>query len=663
MNTDLLQQDLANEDMSDFHKKMLDDCRNLVDMSRRKMSSYYAQWDSNDDTYRGIKRRRDQRDKDAAARQEPEKMVVPISYSQIQTFVSFCYALYTQREKFFELLGISEEDHKAARVGEALLQRDLIYNTFDQKLFQFLLDVARFGLGVFKTCWVHEKQMVKEDIAVPPRSFLGITFRASSTVTQMSEQTKFMGNKIINISPYRFFPDTRLPLSRFQEGEFVASEDEYTITTLKRMEKDGEVFGVDHIKPISNKELERRGVDSRYMDDDLDKGMLGAGQSKGKCVVTEVQRVIIPSQYMIDDETPLGEEDYPVKYVIWYANDSRVIKCEPMYYAHDQFTYDLQQFNPDQHNLINDSLADSINMLQDTISWFINSRITSVRKVISNWLIVDPEGVEIKDIENRRPVIRVKPAAGGRGVDRWIKQLEVNDVTTNHIVDAKYLNELVQLTTGISENILGQFHQGRRSATEARNVTSNAAARLKMIATLIFVGALEPMARKMLSNLRDGLDEETIVRIMGLQPAVEGAAFKPVTKADLIGRYDFEVFDATLPSEKILGAQALSDLLLALMKSPEAAIALGMDPKAILLEVLELRGVRNPERFTLRQPPQLPGAPNGQPGQPDPNAGGDNGQSNGFSGLSEESVLSGAGGNGQTGSAEVGQIGNGRRSY
>jgi len=605
---DSVKNDFSKEEQSPFHKQILQDSMNLVESSRRKMATFYSKWDHADAVYRG-EILADQEDKKARDRKEPEKMVVPISYSQVQTFVTFGMSVLMQRERFFELLAVNEQSHGASRIAEALLQRDLNYNRFESKLYQFLLDIARFGVGIFKSGWVEEKQMVKSSIPIPQGDFMGIALGGQQAQEVSSWKTKYLGNKILNISPYRFFPDPSFPICRFAEGEFVASEDEYQITTLRQMEADGMISGVKYIKPL--KKNNDVAATERRMGPDTIRGLKCSGddiskdtaQSLGTVVLTEIQRRIVPSEYKIESE-PLGPETYPVLYNIWYVNDSRVVKCEPANYVHNQFTFDVAEYNPDAHHLVNNGLSDSIDQLQSVLSWFINSRITSVRKVISNKIIVDPSGVEMKDIRERSPVIQLKPAVAGRGVERYIQQLPIQDVTTRHLDDAKYLKDLVQVTTGVNENIMGQFYPGRRSAQEARNATSSAASRLKTIISLVFNSAIEPLGRKMLSNLRDGLDQETVVRIVGVDPAMQGASFLKITKQDIQGDFDFEVFDGTLPSEKGFTAQALQDILVALLSQPQAAIAVGLDPRELLLEVLRLRGVRNPERFTLRQPAQ-----------------------------------------------------------
>ena len=331
---------------------------------------------------------------------------------------------------------------------------------------------------------------------------------------------------------------------------------------------------------------------------------------------------------------PLGEEDYPVKYNIWIANDNRVIKCEPMNYLHNEFTYQVGQFVYDNNVLMSAGLSDVIDQLQSVISWFINSRITNVRKVISDKLIVNTSMVNMSDLQNRRPVIRLTGAATGE-INRYIKQLQLQDVTIQHIADVKSLHDILKMVTGINDSLLGEVRPGRRSATENRNTTTGFASRLKTIAAIIFRSALEPLGRQMLSNLRDGLDEETYVKVMNSKAQITPEFIK-VTKENLIGHYDFEVFDGTLPSDRFHIAQALDELLQALMFNPQAAMYMGLDPKKLLMESLQLRGVRNPERFALQQEPN-PNViqPNNNPGV----AGESGGTTAGTPGAIPESLL------------------------
>jgi hypothetical protein len=602
-----------------LHRALLSHVRSLVEMSRTKMKDSYCQWDAFDDVYRG-KRFPDKSDLERRKKEEPEKMVVPLAYAQVQTFVAFCIMLYTQKDTVVELQAESPEDEQPAKLGEALIERDLRSGCFVPKLKQYLTDIARFGLGVFKHVWVRETQMVREKVP------LSGSDQAYSSEPVM--RTKFLGNRIENISPYHFFPDPRVPLSKLQEGEFCADEDEVSILSLEKLQKDGVVAGVKNIPRWSGTELADRQGKSRLFSQAQDVTTKGHGQSKGMCIRTEVQVWLTPSEFKLSDESPMGPEDYPILYVITYANDQTVIRCEPMNYLHNEFTYDLAEFNSDLHHLINTSLSEIIDLLQSTISWFINSKVTNVRRVIQNRLVYDPSAIEDEDLKKDTPHIRMNSAAYGGDVRRFLFQLQLQDVTTGHINDVEVLKQLMMEVTSISENGLGQYATGRRSAEEARNVNFNAASRMKITAMCIYMMGLEPMFRKMLSNLRDGLDEETYVRVRGTasDPA-EYTGFK-VTRDQLVGSYDFKVFDATLPSEKGYLASQIGDMLQAMMASPEAIPLFGYDPRKLFDKMFELRGVKNLESLKLdpaaaagmmaAQQAQQNGNPQGAPGQIQP---------------------------------------------
>ena len=582
------------------------------------MSRYYDKWDFYDSVYRG-ESQPDEADKKAVDRKEPTKMIVPLTYAQVQTFVAFAFSLFYQRDNFFELTGMGPEDTEPARLGERVLSRDLDYNIWDAKLYQFLLDMARFGVGIMKVGWIHRKRRGLATQAVGATRLAGIEIPTSAKTIVETDMTEYQGNQITSISPYRFYPDPRMPLDRFQEGEFCGSEDEFTKVQLLQMQKDGEVTGIEHIEGLTREMMDKRGSSRlhSFMPTETDgKNSSEGNQSLGTIIIDEMQVRLVPNQFMVDGK-PMGKEDFPVLYNVWIANDNKIVKAEPLEYLHDKFTYNLGQYTPDQHKQVNAGISEGIDALQSVISWLINSHITSVRKVIQNFLVVDPDGVEISDLIERRPVIRLKRQSGAKGIDRFVKQLEVRDVTQSHMADAKVLQDLVQTVTGVSDNALGQFSPGRRSATENRNVNSSTASRLKMILQVVWKSCLAPMGKQMISNLQDGLDEETLVRVEGsaADPA-DFQAFKGITQADIIGNFDFRLFDGTLPSEKIAQSTALQELSALMLAQPALIQLLGYDIRAIIDETLTLRGIKRLERFRLQQSTQTADA-----GPPiDPNA-------------------------------------------
>jgi hypothetical protein len=380
--------ELSQQKQTAFHSQLLQHCKALVDMSRSDMSKYYDRWEASDLVYRG-ERFADEEDKKACKTGAPSKIVIPLTYAQIQTFVSFGMGLLQQREHFFELEGTGEEDHRAAKLGEALLDQNLEANQFTTLLYQFLLNIGRFSLGVIKHSWVRETESVwvEEEVQVSgfqPMRLLGQLFNPAPRVPEMKqvkkEQVAYMGNRLESVSPFCFYPDTRFPLSKFQQGEFCGSETEMSMTQLRKGEKDGLYAGVKFIEKLSgDKYLKRQGQRFGHY---RQESTTAKGQIESTVIVTSVQLEITPSKFKLSDGTTLGSSNDPEKWIVEYANDSRVIRAEPLGYVHNHFTYSLGQFSPDEQSLVNETIAEMVGHLQAVIDWFVNAHITNVRKPV-----------------------------------------------------------------------------------------------------------------------------------------------------------------------------------------------------------------------------------------------------------------------------------------
>lgn len=608
----LLAEQKQNKQISDLLQK----CKECMKTSRDEMVSYYPAWDFADQVYRGEKKP-DEQDKKATKRKEPVKMILPMTKSQVETFVAFMCRMFTQKPYYFELEPMSDEDVTPARMGQATLERDLKWNSYKGVILPaFGRSIAKYGVGIKKETWLHKKKVCKTKVPdpnyVPNPQLPPLAPEQMPMIEQAVEETLYLGNKVINVSPYQFFPDPSVPLTRFQEGEFCGSEEEQSYSYLEGLEKDGVVAGIKHVRRTADGDLKRRlqfATQSSVKDPTNQK-------TSRYGVLTEIQVKLNPSTTMINEGVPLDPLiDREVVCLIWYVNDDRIVRIEPdMGYNHDEFSYSVSQFLNDGERFVNGGIAEDIGSLQETATWFINAHVTSVRKVIDNKIIVDPKYVEMKDLEERRSVIRTKPGASATTMERWFHQLQVQDVTAKHVDDADKMNAWAKEGTGINENLLGQFASGRRSALEARNVNSNSAARLILTVYGIWETGEIPMGKRMLSNLQQGLDVAQLVRIYGeTRTMAENAAsqltdpqglnavarFIPVDKKQLVGSFDFQLFDGTLPSQRGATAMQLREMLKEMAANPASIPLLGFDPALILQEILELSDVRNVNRLRL----------------------------------------------------------------
>jgi hypothetical protein len=195
------------------------------------------------------------------------------------------------------------------------------------------------------------------------------------------------------------------------------------------------------------------------------------------------------------------------------------------------------------------------------------------------------------------------------GVDKWLKQLQISDVTQGHLNDADILGKIMQSVTGVNDNLMGQYNQGRRSAQEARTVLSGAAGRMKLHGALIWDSGCAPIGRMMLSNSRQSLSVDEFLAVIGKPDPNDPQAVQEMqarydtfkgTPEEVVRGADYFTFDSTLQSEKGFMAQSLQDLLAAILQSdPTSAASLARDinPSKIVEEIQYLRGAGNIKRF------------------------------------------------------------------
>lgn len=592
--------DLSHED---FHTALLSSTQSLVKMSRAKMATYYPEWDRQDCIYRG-ERWTDLDDYKAKSSGKPEKMVVPNTFAQVMTATSFLFLLFKQNERFYTLNPTGAEDYGNKREDcELLLQADVQYNNFDLLVYQTLLNGFRFGLGVTAVEWEVKKTRALVKQATPPVMLNGVELPQTPTAS-WQEFVKHEGNRVRAVSPYHFFPDTRHPIAKFQDGEFCAVEEEYSMAALYDLQAQGEVAGVEHIEALPREYARLRGGETRwnFKEDTKSYRSFRADNPSSVALVTKVHRWIVPAKFKFGpNDEPLGPEEFPILYHLWYANDNRLIRVEPAEEWHNEFPYCVGQFSPDTHRLINLGLADIISHLQDVISWLINSHITSVRRVIQNRCIIDPKFVDTTTLDGEGDIYLKKSMSVP--LDRAVGQLRVTDVTAGHMADSDMLSRVMQVITGVSDNMQGQFSPGRRDATQSRNVAAGAASRLKMHGHLFWSGLFGRQGRLMLSNLRQSISLPAFTRVIGNAADVQdryNAVVAAGNPEEIICSQDFFPFDSTLASEKGYLAQSLQELMsIILTADPMAAqrLTATINPARILEEVQQLRGSGPITRF------------------------------------------------------------------
>lgn len=606
MLTDQVKAELDQVQPTEFHKRLLDHARGLVDMSRTHMSTYYAGWDDAQNAYKAWQNL-DKDDKAAILANRPTKQRVPMVYAKVQTFKAFILSLYFQRPRFYELDPVGSEDSEYKELAEVLVDRDLKLNSWFNVCNRWAGNLAKYGIGILKHSWTEEFAYINKTITTAPNKFFGIALGEGKSETKRVKIPKRMGNKITTISPYNFLPDVRFPLVNFEEGEFCADESEMAKNKLVQLEGEGVCAGVKYIQPLLPTRAAWRVRNQATRQSRINYANPNATPNLVR--ITEVQIKIVPAKFMLADGKPLGDETYPVKYLLWIANDQRIIRLDAMQYLHDAFTWDVAQYDEEEDTFLSTSLSELICPLQNTADWFFNTRVANVSQNLEDKLIVDPVGVDMDSIKNRGRVILLKKGASRAGVDKFVKQMEVRDVTMRHMEDVASCGQMINSVSGLTENLSGNYASGRRSASESRVVTQAASSRPKLIAQSAWNSCLAKFGQKLLTNLRQGLTPELIVKYAGSQWAnpekQQILANFTSTPEDLLCACDLFVYEGTLESENNYLAQQLMELFNQLIQlGPQGLLTLELSPKLLLEKIYTLLGVGSLDAYSITKDPQ-----------------------------------------------------------
>jgi len=603
---------LRKEQQPDNIERLRSDLCKMLKYSRGRMNSQFRRWSNNLDVWNG-RRCPDEQDLESRDNDEPEKMIVPMSYTQVMTFVTFAFMLFNQNNPFYQQSPTGNEDYDLLQASESMLQRDVRKNGFNSLLLQWLMDVARFGIAISKSCWKTETQTVTVTVPGEDVSMGNFTF-SEGDVEVEQEFIKFEGNQVIPVSPFRFIPDMRLPLTRWKEGKFCADEQEYHIGYLKDLEEKGLLAGTEHLSPMSHEAFK---ISKRYngqfpLVEDGFSPQAQKDKDDFMVLSTEINVWLNPRKY------DLPGPNKEVLHLVVLGNDERVLRVEPADYLHGEFIYDVAQFTPDQHSKLNMALSDTIDALQDTVTWLINARIISLRQGLDRHLVVDPSVIDTTGLDMRSPIIMVRKGGPRTGIQNFIQQIQYRDMTQQNMVEAESLMRIMQAVTGVNENAMGQYSPGRRSANENRAANAGAASRMTLHATVFWEQLLAPLGRKMNLNLRQNVSFETFKKVVGESSPTPGvtleelfALYQPSDVSMLIGNEDFFIFDNVGQTEKGFLAQSLQELVIALMSNPQAAMMTDYNITKLIDEIQYLRGIRNVARFKNNPNAlgQIPGAP------------------------------------------------------
>ena len=591
------------------HDKLLGHINDRIWASQLAMQEFHPRWAANEiraqayirsDNYEEMLKRFN----DDGQPPQITKLVLPYSYSTMQTITAYLLHTFTGNRPLFPVIANGDDGTLLARQLEAVLQYNADKVKIIKQLYQFFTDMQIYGVSIMRTKWRHDTRVTERQRLVQP-SILGVAvpFSAPTLTNIKEEKSIFQGTDIENVDPFYFLPDPTVAMADVNtKGEWCFWRSNESRYHLRAEEQAGRL---KHIKFVSQSPTGRGWVN--YILNSVRNRRSGGRSQPGDSYnydedvfVKERTEVIQGTLILVPEEWGLSPSKKPEKWMIAVGNGTAIIQCEPFLANHNRHPVEVAEPSSLGYGFGGLGLADYLAPIQDAMSWFLNSRIDNVRVSLNNMWLVDPHRVNVADILDRGPnkVVRLKAPGFGQDIRTAVQQLPVSDVTSGHSNDIRTFMDIGDIVSAVTDNLRGiQDSGGRKTATEVRTALEAASSRLAAMARLVSSQAVVGIAEQMLSNYQQYITSSFFVQITGS----DGRRLPfEVTPEIFDGDFSIMVTDGTMPSDKTALLDVWRELLQGLVQLP------GAEKRYDIFGVIEhfaaLAGAGDLQNFRIDQP-------------------------------------------------------------
>lgn len=592
---------------SDLHKRIVSEVMTKARASHSVMSNRFSSWRDIDrllTTY--VEPSEADNELKNADPLKPRTIVFPYSYAVLETMLTYLSAAFFN-DPIFTYSGTSPEDTLGAMMLERVVQKHCQRNKVALSLHTMFRDMLAYGIGPVAPGWDVRTGMRRIQRQQGTFSATMDRLLGRAPVAEMEEGILFEGNILHNIDPYCALPDCSVSVHNIQQGEFYGWIENTNLTTLLNREKtDENYFNCQYLKHIINKQIDFTANNSaRDAKHKISRDAL-ADHTK-LCQVVHMYIDLLPEDWK------LGDSPYPEKWLFSVAAGDVVIQARPLALNHGKYPVAVAAPDFDGYSAAPVSKLETQYGLQHTLNWLFNSHITNVRKALNDMLVVDPYMINIKDLQTAEPgkLIRMRRPAWGRGVRDAVMQLDVRDVTQQHIGDASWIINWMNNLVGTDESMMGSMRQGgpERLTKAEFNGTRNAAmTRLEHMAKVVSMQAMQDIAFFFASHTQQLMSQETYVNTVGEWEQrlkseygldIKDSRMK-VNPNDLLIEYDVDYRDGSIPSPDSAGVWM--ELFTLIAEHPE--LNQRFDITRIFSKIARANGEKNVQEFYRIVPDQ-----------------------------------------------------------
>jgi len=597
-----------------LEKKILEAVRERVQSSKNLYDQKHEKWREAEDKAVGYIH---ERDIDKLKKNERKDGVpiyttihVPYSYGVLMASHTYWTTVFMSRSPVMQFAGRHGESENQIQALEAMMDYQVQVGEMMVPWYCWLYDVGKYGVGIIGNYWDEQFSNVSE-IVEREEMFLGLLKTGNMKKVKTTRRVKgYNGNKIYNIRPFDFYPDPRVTIADFQQGEFAAVARKLGWNQVLKRKEQGYYTNIDLVKPGRVAGQHDENGSSAFLNTDQTTSF-ALENNKGKQDKGENQIIPIIECYIeiIPSEWRLGESDMPEKWV--FTTDAKftvVIGAQPLGANHDKFPFNVIELEPESYSVVTRGMPEILEPVQNTIDWLINSHFYNVRKILNGQYIVDPSRITMLDMLDPQPggVVRLKPAGYGTNPNDAYAQIQATDVTQSHIRDMQTMLEIGQRAVGVNDQLMGVLQgSGRKTATEVRSASTFGVNRLKTNAEFFSAMGWSPMGQMFVQNSQQYYDSSMKFRLVGDLAADAGEKFINVSPDEIGGFYDFVPVDGVLPIDRFAQANLWKEIFASLKQMPE--VAAGYDLIKMFAWVAQLAGLKNINQFKIKTNVMAPG--------------------------------------------------------
>ena len=561
---------------SDFSDHILELIDDRVTASKRVTDPLKCEWKKLDWTLTAyVPQDAAEQATKAADPRKPTSIVVPMSLASLETFMTYMSSTFLGSPIHkYSGHGSAERLVNAAKM-EALVARQNGWFKEGLRLQTHWQDGFTYGMGLTSPQWAKHKarrarNQVVDDVLAAVLEDLDLGIDEDDVIRLIEEETLFEGNELQSIDMYHAILDPNTTPNDIQKSEFIGWQYRTNAMELLSKEDDPEenVFNAEYVRLASENGL----MTSRYWEEEESGRHTRGGMDRSAVDTTQPVShsvdVTIMFVNLIPSEWGLGQESKPQKWAVAVAGDQIIVDLQPLRYDHGMYPVSACAPSTRGHEVVPVSYIATTYGLQEGVDWFITSHIANVRKAINDMIVFDPSYIDKGDIMNPGPgkLIRLKrnAFASGQGIDSFIKQLPVSDVTHRHVGDAQQLIQFMRETSGTVDITMGNMSgMPERPTAQGISTAQNAAlSRLQRIAYIIGSQSMNDIAWQEAYNTIQFMSQETQVSILGryerqlrseygLGPDANGIT---ITPWELEPSFEIEPHNGAMPDKENGGA-------------------------------------------------------------------------------------------------------------